>query len=139
MTTKFVVIAMSKDEARVWNSGIEPNAVVLRLCPPHESAEYRKQREARDGGRFEDRISPEYFESIVYAIADAGEILLVGHGKGKSSWMLLLIQYLERKHPELGRKVVDAVDADLENLSDGEVLALAREWQALNKFNHSNV
>jgi hypothetical protein len=135
MNTKFVVIAMSRDEARVWNSGIEPNSPVLKLHPPHEDAENRKQREAREGGRFEDRFSPEYFESIVYAIADAGQILLVGHGKGKSSWMLLLIQYLERKHPELGRKVLDAVDADLENLSDGEALALAREWRVLNKFN----
>ncbi len=135
MNTKFVVVAISRDHTRVWNSGIEPNSQVMKLNPSHEGAEHRKAREAHDGGRFDERINQQYFESIVSAISDAGQILLVGHGKGKSSWMLQLVQFLERKHPELGRKVVDAVEADLENLSDGEVLALAREWRVLNKFN----
>lgn len=135
MNKKFVVVAISRDEARVWNAGIDPESPSLEFHRPHENAEYRKTREMRDGGRFEDRVDPEYFESIVHAVAGAEQILLVGHGKGKSSWMLLLVQYLERKHPALAAKVVDAVDADLENLTDGQVLALAREWRVLNKFN----
>ncbi|MBC7463472.1 MAG: hypothetical protein H7227_04325 [Actinobacteria bacterium] len=136
MTKKFVVVCMSRNEARVWNSGTEPNSQVLVFHPPHENAEYRKEREMHEGGRFSEHFDKDYFESIVGALTGADQILFVGHGKGKANWMLLLIQYLEGKHPALASKVVDSVEADIENLTDGQVLALAREWKELNKFNN---
>lgn len=135
MNKKFVVVAISRNEARVWNAGIEPDSPLMEFHRPHENAEHRKTREMREGGRFDHRVEPEYFESIVHAVADAEQIWLVGHGTGKSNEMLLFVQYLEQSYPALAPKVVDTVDADLMNLTNGQVLALAREWRVLNKFN----
>lgn len=42
--------------------------------------------------------------------------------------MLKLTQYWERKHPDLARRVVGAMDSDLEVLSGNEILALVRVW-----------
>ena len=135
MNEKFVVVSISKDEAHVWNTGIDPKSESLEFHPHGEGAEHRITREKKEGGRFNERIDADYFEAIVGALSSAGRILLVGHGTGKSSAMLQLIQYLERKHPAIAHLIVDAVDADLERLTDAQVLALAREWRVLNKFN----
>ena len=42
--------------------------------------------------------------------------------------MVTLMRYWAHAHPDVARKVVGAVDSDLESLSDNQVLALAREW-----------
>ena len=61
-------------------------------------------------------------------MSDISEILLIGHGHGKASSMLHFIQYLERKHALLAAKIVDAIDTDLMNMTEPEILAMAREW-----------
>jgi hypothetical protein len=38
------------------------------------------------------------------------------------------VQYWERKHPDLARRVVGAVASDLEALTQNQVLAIVREW-----------
>jgi len=50
------------------------------------------------------------------------------HGKSKASSVLALVQFLERKHPDLARKVVGAIHSNVEALTEPEILALAREW-----------
>jgi hypothetical protein len=42
--------------------------------------------------------------------------------------MLRLTQYWERRHQDIGAKVVGAIDSDLEALSEKQVLALVRDW-----------
>jgi hypothetical protein len=42
--------------------------------------------------------------------------------------MVHFVQYLERKHPELARKVVDAIDTKFEAMTEPEILAVARDW-----------
>jgi hypothetical protein len=42
--------------------------------------------------------------------------------------MLHFIQFLERKHPDIAKKVVDAVDTRLQEMTEPEVLAKARDW-----------
>ena len=44
--------------------------------------------------------------------------------------MLGLTQFLERKHPTTARKVIGAVDSDIEALTSNQILALVREWFA---------
>jgi hypothetical protein len=69
-----------------------------------------------------------YLEQIAQAIAPAGEILLIGHGKGKGSEMLHLFQYLERKHPLIAEKVAGKLTTDLDSMTEPEVLKLSRRW-----------
>jgi len=42
--------------------------------------------------------------------------------------MLHFIQYLERKHATLAKKVVDALDTNLEAMTEHQILAMARNW-----------
>jgi hypothetical protein len=69
-----------------------------------------------------------YYDSIAEAVSGAKEVLVVGHGKGKASHMLRLVQYWERKHPTIARKVVGSIDSDLPSMTENQILAVSREW-----------
>ena len=75
-----------------------------------------------------DHGNHELFDAVAEAVAGAPAILLVGHGTGKANEMLRLTQYWERKHPEVARKVVGAIDSNLEALSSNQILELVRAW-----------
>lgn len=125
----FVVVALTRDEARVWLTGVESGTRPETITAPHAQERHHHVREAQHHrGHSTDPDEAMFFESVATSIAPASEILLVGHGKGKADAMLELTQYLERKHPSIARNVVAAIDADVEALSANQVLALARDW-----------
>lgn len=80
------------------------------------------------GGHDTDNCDKAYFEEVAKILAPAGEILLVGHGTGKSNAVLKLIQHLERYHSDVAHKVVGSLDVNVPAMTDGELLAAARAW-----------
>ena len=128
--TQFAGGAIMRDEARIWNHGLTPKTHPEIVTAPDESVHHHVRSYEYLDGNGSNHTSPEYYEAIYKVISGSDEILLLGHGKGKASAMLHLIQYLERKHPLVGKKVVDALETDLQNLSEGEIMAIGREWIA---------
>lgn len=124
-----VAVAIMRDEARVWASGVAPGAKPSTLHAPSELTRHHHVRGAqRNVGQAPDHDHLAFYESISAAVAGAHEIVVVGHGKGKANEMLQLTQFWERRHPEIAHKVIGAVDSDLERLTENQVLALVREW-----------
>ena len=124
-----MAVAITRDEARVWTSTNEAGTETEEVRAPSESQRHHHRRPTQDAhghGAGPDTLA--YFESITSALHGASEIILVGHGRGRANEMVALMQYWGRKHPDVARKVVGAVDSDLEALSDNQVLALVREW-----------
>ena len=125
----FVVVALTTRDAKVWTTGVQPGTkpdTIKSLDPHREQRHVRaSQADHMHHRRFDD---PVFFGAIADAIAGAGSVLLMGHGKGKANAMLSFVQYLERKRPEVARMIDGAVDHDLEAMTDGQVLAAAREW-----------
>jgi hypothetical protein len=123
------VIAIMRDEAQLWASGVEPGAIPESLHAPSEKVRHHHVREAQHHhGHDTDHRNSTFYESISASVGSAREILLVGHGKGRSNEMLNLVQYWERKHPDIAHRVVGQIESDLESLSSDQVLALVREW-----------
>jgi hypothetical protein len=124
-----MAVAIMRDEAKVWTTSLEHGVKPESIHAPSEMSRHHHVREAQHHhGHETDHDNVAFFESISESVKPAAEIVLVGHGKGKANEMLLLVQYLERKHPAIAEKVVGAIDSDLESLSDNQVLALVREW-----------
>ena len=124
-----MAVAIMRDEAKVWTTSLESGSKPEAIHAPSEKSRHEHVREAQHHhGHETDHDNTAYFESISESVEAAGEIVLIGHGKGKANEMLRLVQYLERKHPATAEKVVAAIDSDLESLSDNQVLALVREW-----------
>ena len=128
MPGTFVVVAITREEARVWKTGVKPGAIPEKIYAPSEDLHKHMKVGQHHKGHDTDHDSQKFYESIAKAVSDAGEILIIGHGKGKASASLKLIQAWERKHQDLAKKVVDAMDSDLQNLSEPQILAIAREW-----------
>lgn len=124
-----VAVAIMRDEARVWKAGVEPGAKPKTVHAPTDLARHHHVRGAqRSTGHGTDHDHTAFYDSIANAVESAGEVVVVGHGKGKANEMLLLTQYWERKRPEVAQKVIGAIDSDLEALTENQVLALIREW-----------
>jgi hypothetical protein len=123
------VVELTRDRALVWATGVDPNGRPHVIRAPSERSHHVHVREAQHHhGHDTDHANATFYESISQAVANASGIVLVGHGRGKADQMLRLSQYWERKHPEIGAKVVGAIDSDLEALSENQVLALVRDW-----------
>ena len=131
MKIETVVAVVERDRTRIWDieadRGTEPERVFL----PEDRGRHHHVRQAQHhGGHDTDQYAPVYYEDIATALKDVHEVLLLGHGKGKANSMLMLVQYLERKHPEVARKIVGAEDVNMDALTETQLLKIARDWFA---------
>ncbi len=74
------------------------------------------------------RIEESWYAELADALRPAAEILIIGNGKGHSNGMLQFMQYLARHDHELMKRIVGSVESDDEDLTEAEILALAREF-----------
>jgi len=128
-TDQFVVAVVTQDECRIWADGIERGKEPGKIYSPdgQNGRRYPLKPPFHGGHHIEDS-DREYFESIAQALASAEEILIISHGKGKSNSFLMLVQYFEKMHPDLAKKVLGNIEANIPTLTEPEILALAREW-----------
>ena len=129
MLQKFVVVALTQDEACIWATGLEKGTHPEKIYAPDEKGLHHhvKQMQHR-GGHGTDPVEKGFFDILGKNLEGASEILLLGHGEGKANAMLRFTQYMERHNPVVARKVIGAVDADLNALTENQILAKARDW-----------
>ncbi len=125
---KFIVLTVTHNETRIWATGIEKGTKPEKIHAPEKADRRHFRLDPNIKGSGEQHEAGIYLEKIAQAINGAGEILLIGHGHGKASEMMHLIQYLERKHPLIAVKVVDSIDTNLDAMTEPEILAMARKW-----------
>ena len=123
------IVAITRDEARVWNAGMEKGTAPQRLHPPSDLGQHHHVRQAQHHrGHDTDHDNLRFYESIAQALADANEILIIGHGTGKADHIVRFTQFLERKHPATAARVKGAMDSSLYAMTEAQILSAAREW-----------
>ena len=129
ITNKFVVVALTQDDARIWATGLEKGTHPEKIFAPDEKGLHHhvKQMQHRSG-HGTDPVEKGFFDVLAKNLESASEILLLGHGVGKANAMFRFTQYMERHNPLVAKKVIGAVDADLNSLSENQILAKARDW-----------
>lgn len=125
---RFVVVAVTRDEALIWRNGIGAEDVAVRVRPPVEVDHRHKRTGQFQHGHDTAHRFPDYFEDIAHQIRGFEGILILGHGSGKASYSKLLIKYLEEKHPDLNGRIVDEISLNLTALSEAELRNSARSW-----------
>jgi pimeloyl-ACP methyl ester carboxylesterase len=75
-----------------------------------------------------DRVPEEdsYYEEIAMDLVHAGEIILIGHGTGKSSAVGFLTEYLKAHHPEEVQRIVAIETADLSALTEPQIEEISK-------------
>lgn len=67
-----------------------------------------------------------FYEEVAKDLLPANEIVLIGHGTGKSSAVDHLAEYLRVNHHDISRHVIATESADLSALTEAEIEAVAK-------------
>jgi hypothetical protein len=127
-SNNLMVIAITQDDALIWGDGIGNEDLPVHLRPPVE-VDHRHVRTGQNHhGHDTEHRFPEYFESIADRMRKEAVVLVIGHGHGKAAKANQFLNYLERKHPNLRKRVVDLITLDLPALTESEIKSHARQW-----------
>jgi hypothetical protein len=67
-----------------------------------------------------------WFAHLANALRPAAQILIIDNARGHSNGMLQFTRYLQRNDHNLMKRIVGSLEADGQDLTEAEVLALAR-------------
>jgi hypothetical protein len=109
----------------IGGSRPQAEAAIEPYDPHHFHHHLVHRKEAHYQG---DRVPEEtsFYEEVAEKLLPATEIILVGHGIGKSSAVDVLVAYLKRHRPEIARRVTATETADLSALTEHEIEAIAK-------------
>ena len=76
-----------------------------------------------------------YYEEVAKDLVHADEIILIGHGTGKSSAAEFLMEYLKAHHPEEFQRIAAIETADLSALTEPQIEEIGkRQIQGRHSF-----
>ena len=97
---------------------------------PHKPEDYfRHAHNSKDFSRGQEKPDPNsFFEPVARALQSAGRILIFGTGTGTSSEMDQFIAWLKVHDPEVAGRIIGSLVVDGHHLTEGQLLAKAREF-----------
>ena len=125
-----IIVVIDHHAAHIYQDvdGSRPeDEVTVRPHDPfhfHHHLIHRKEAHYR-GERVPEETS--FYEEIAKDLVPANEIVLIGHGTGKSNAAEFLMNYLKTHHPEIAQRVRGVETADLSALSEPEIEAIAKK------------
>ena len=124
-----LLVVVDHHEARLYHLDVRSAALVDHVIRPFDPHHLLHHVSHNDQAREQRQRTPEdhaFYETIAQAVAQAGAIVVIGHGAGRSNAAHHLIEFLHRHHPLLAGKVVCEVVADLSGLTEPQLLDLGR-------------
>lgn len=126
ITNHSVIAVVLHDETRIWNVDSEDKEFIVVSKTEFEN---RHVREAQHhGGHETSKSDPAYFKNVAEALADAREVLLLGHGTGKANTMVAFREHVDSHNSGLAAKIVGQQNADLPALTEGQIRKLGHDW-----------
>lgn len=124
------LLVIDHHEARIFHAEME-GAIPQRILP-HEPEEYfRHAKDSKDSSRGQEKPDPNtFFEPVAQALRSPGPILIFGTGTGASSEMEQFTTWSKTHYPELAKRIIGSLAVDEHHLSEGQLLAKAREYYA---------
>ena len=121
------VVVIDHHSARVFrdlNGGGNP--VAIKPYDPHHFHHHLIHRKEAhyEGERVPEETS--FYEEIAAALVSAPQIVIVGHGVGKSSAAEVLLSYLKSHHADVARRVKKVDVVDLSALSEPQIEAIVK-------------
>lgn len=125
-----LLLVIDHHEARLFRSTAH-GASPLQILPHEPSHFFRHAHNSKDFSRGQEKPDPNsFFEPVAHAMRAASHILVFGTGTGSSSEMDQFIAWLKSHHPELSGRVIGALVVDEHHLTEGQLLAKARDFYA---------
>jgi hypothetical protein len=124
-----VVAVITFHESTIYPIDVSSRERLQRVVAPDPQDHFHKvHHHAGNPQGIYEADSPEYWRKITEALAPAGAILLLGHGKGHANATHHWVAYVEKHRKDVAAKVVADVRVDLDHLDDEQVLRLAQQY-----------
>jgi hypothetical protein len=126
---KNVVAAIAFHETSIYPTDASPGERPEHVVADDPRGRFKKvhHKAGNPKGTYEGD-SPEYWRAITEALAEAGAILLLGHGKGHANATHHWVAYAEQHRRDVAAKVVADVRVDIDHLDNEQVLRLAQYY-----------
>jgi hypothetical protein len=122
------LLVIDHHEARLFRSEMH-GAVPQKLLPHEPDRYFRHEQNSQNLSRGKEKPDPNsFFAPIAQALRTVGQLLIFGTGKGHSSEMDQFVAWLKTHHPELAGRIIGSLTVDENHLTDGQLLAKAREF-----------
>jgi hypothetical protein len=87
-------------------------------------------RHGNPDGTYEDD-SDVYWRALALALNRSAAVLVIGHGKGKANAGHHFVTYIEKHDRDLAAKLVGEVRADIDDLTDDQLLRLGQHYAGI--------
>jgi hypothetical protein len=124
-----MIVVIDHHAAHIFSDLGESRSHDAVTITPYDPYHYHHHLVHRKEAHYEgDRVPEEtsFYEEVAAALVSANEIVLVGHGTGKSSAVSVLVEYLNVHHVDLARRIKATEIIDLSALTEPEIEAIAR-------------
>ena len=123
-----VIVVVDHHGAKIYRTEPGSGGASTRKITPYDPHHFLHHLKHKDQSREEGQRtseSPEFYRRIGDALAPAGRILVVGHGKGESNAAQQLVEYLRLHHHETYQRAVREIEADLSAVTTPQLLEFA--------------
>ena len=129
---KRAVVALDYRGARIYALDAPTHSSPEKMTAPdpwhlNHHLHHRKQ-DKTVSYNLDEMSTTEYFKSLASELQPASEILLLGHGKGKSNASHLFEAYVEKHRPDIASKIVASVRCDVDDITDNQLLRLGETY-----------
>lgn len=124
-TGPHLLVVMDHQEARVYRTMLKGS--VPEQIAPFDPDGYKSHVRSAHPGQSEQTNFDAYFREVAQSLHDAEKILIFGSGTGQSSAMDSFVAWLKEHHNQLSERIIDTVTVDQSHLTEGQLLAKARE------------
>lgn len=125
MKSRALVAAVTHDETRVWLLHEESTEPVLVVRRPGVVHVHNRAGQERHGHAAETSEVP-YFMEVGRVLGLGSNVLLLGHGTGRSNTMERFMRHLEEHNEPLLARVVASGNVNIPALSDQQMVSDAR-------------
>jgi hypothetical protein len=125
-----LMVVMDHHGAKLYDVDVMASDASQHAIKPYDPHHFQHHLTHKDQSREKGQRTaedPGYYEQIAQALAQAGKIVVVGHGTGKSNAAEHLIEYLKSHHSETHRRVVSEMSAELSSVTTRQLLEMAHE------------
>jgi len=123
------VVVIDHHTARIYQDGGGSGPEREETEKPYDPHGFHRHLIHRKEADYAGQRVPEedsFYEEIAEDLKPAREIVLIGHGTGKSSALDFLLEYLKTHHPAILPEVIASEVTDLSALTEPEIEAIAR-------------
>lgn len=125
-----VVVGVTRDHAEVWSLDERQRSPLAVITRHDAQAEHRHVKTGQFGhGHESEEGFARYFTELASLLSTANEIMIAGHGTGRSNTMEAFAEWLSNKQRETFARVSELRYVDLPHTTGRELAALARKWK----------